>query len=76
MCTTYRSAYHQSSNKWYSEKFLKGEWDEEECVSERKKYRARLSEHLEVKQLVRFFEEEADAGFPTSTESKVGNIDL
>ncbi|MCL7049760.1 hypothetical protein MKW94_024603 [Papaver nudicaule] len=28
---------------WYSEKFLKGEWDKEECVTEWEKYRACLS---------------------------------
>ncbi|KAI3902982.1 hypothetical protein MKW92_028716 [Papaver armeniacum] len=67
-CAQLRSAYHQCFNKWYSEKFLKGEWDKEECVSEWQKYKACLSEHLEVKQLARFLEEEADAGFPISAE--------
>ena len=33
--------------RWYSEKFVKGEWKEEECVSEWQKYRACLA--------VRFF---------------------
>ncbi|KAI3955871.1 hypothetical protein MKW98_006231 [Papaver atlanticum] len=67
-CSHLRSAYHQCFNKWYSEKFLKGEWDKEECVSEWQKYKACLSEHLEVKKLARFLEEEADAGFSTSAE--------
>ncbi|KAI3877551.1 hypothetical protein MKX03_024967 [Papaver bracteatum] len=67
-CAQLRSAYHQCFNKWYSEKFLKGEWDKEECVSEWQKYKACLSKHLEVKQLARFLEEEADARFSTSAE--------
>lgn len=29
--------------RWYSEKFVKGQWDKEECVAEWKKYRACLS---------------------------------
>ena len=33
--------------RWYSEKFVKGEWKKEECVSEWQKYRACLA--------VRFF---------------------
>ena len=30
-------------NRWYSEKFLKGQWDKEECVSEWQKYQSCLS---------------------------------
>ncbi|BBG95069.1 F-box family protein with DUF295 [Prunus dulcis] len=44
--------------KWYSEKFVKGQWDKEECVSEWQKYKACLSQHLEDKQLSRFLEAE------------------
>lgn len=29
--------------RWYSEKFVKGQWDKEECVSEWQKYKACLS---------------------------------
>lgn len=29
--------------RWYSEKFVKGEWKKEECVSEWQKYRACLA---------------------------------
>ncbi|MCL7044133.1 hypothetical protein MKW94_008669 [Papaver nudicaule] len=65
-CAQLTSSYHQCFNKWYLEKFLKGEWDKEECVTEWEKYRACLSKHFEVKQLARFLEEEADAGFPKS----------
>ncbi|MCL7048632.1 hypothetical protein MKW94_014462 [Papaver nudicaule] len=45
-CAQLTSAYHQCFNKWYSEKFLKGEWDKEECVTEWEKYRACLSKQL------------------------------
>ncbi|KAK8697102.1 hypothetical protein V6N13_113261 [Hibiscus sabdariffa] len=33
-CSFLRSAYHNCFNKWYSEKFVKGQWDKEECASE------------------------------------------
>lgn len=31
------------SGRWYAEKFMKGQWDKEECLSEWEKYRACLS---------------------------------
>eukprot|EP00268_Persea_americana_P016135 TRINITY_DN1764_c0_g1_i7.p1 TRINITY_DN1764_c0_g1~~TRINITY_DN1764_c0_g1_i7.p1 ORF type:complete len:101 (-),score=22.05 TRINITY_DN1764_c0_g1_i7:302-604(-) len=31
-----------STFRWYSEKFSKGQWDKEECISEWEKYRACL----------------------------------
>ncbi|XP_020522155.1 uncharacterized protein At4g33100 isoform X5 [Amborella trichopoda] len=33
-CAHLRAAYHDCFNRWYSEKYLKGQWDKEECVSE------------------------------------------
>ncbi|XP_044471826.1 uncharacterized protein At4g33100 [Mangifera indica] len=57
-CAHLRTAYHNCFNRWYSEKFLKGMWDKEECVSEWQKYRACLSEHLDDKHLSRFLEAE------------------
>ncbi|KAI3418308.1 uncharacterized protein J3R85_013778 [Psidium guajava] len=57
-CADLRTAYHNCFNKWYSEKFVKGQWQKEECVAEWQKYRACLSEHLEDKHLSRFLEAE------------------
>ncbi|XP_024459339.1 uncharacterized protein At4g33100 isoform X2 [Populus trichocarpa] len=42
-CAHLRAAYHNCFNRWYSEKFVKGQWGKEECVSEWQKYRACLS---------------------------------
>ncbi|XP_075475962.1 uncharacterized protein At4g33100 [Primulina tabacum] len=55
-CAHLRTAYHSCFNKWYSEKFLKGLWDKEECVSEWEKYRECLLQHLDDKHLSRFLE--------------------
>ncbi|XP_048228113.1 uncharacterized protein At4g33100 [Ricinus communis] len=66
-CAHLRAAYHNCFNRWYSEKFLKGQWDKEECVSEWQKYKACLSEHLDDKLLSKFLEAEiipADVGNP------------
>ncbi|CAN0886399.1 Uncharacterized protein At4g33100 [Linum grandiflorum] len=57
-CASLRSAYHSCFNRWYSEKFAKGQWDKMECVSEWESYRDCLSKHLEDKQLRRFLEAE------------------
>ncbi|KAK9273168.1 hypothetical protein L1049_017975 [Liquidambar formosana] len=59
---------------WYSEKFLKGQWDKVECDAEWQKYRACLSQHLKDKHLSRFLEAEgivdstdqADSGRPVN----------
>ncbi|KAH0647909.1 hypothetical protein KY285_033157 [Solanum tuberosum] len=55
-CAQLREAYHTCFNRWYSDKFLKGEWNKEECVIEWKKYRDCLSQHLDDKHLSRFLE--------------------
>ncbi|XP_010548493.1 PREDICTED: uncharacterized protein At4g33100 isoform X2 [Tarenaya hassleriana] len=56
-CADLRIAYNSCFNKWYSEKFLKGQWDEEECCAvDWQKYRNCLSEHLDDKLLSRFLE--------------------
>ncbi|XP_027353991.1 uncharacterized protein At4g33100 [Abrus precatorius] len=57
-CALLRDAYHNCFNRWYAEKFMKGHWDKQECVSEWQKYKACLSEHLEDKNLIRFLEAE------------------
>ncbi|KAI9106629.1 hypothetical protein K1719_022157 [Acacia pycnantha] len=57
-CAPLRDAYHNCFNRWYAEKFMKGQWDKEECLSEWEKYRACLSQHLEDKHLSRFLEAE------------------
>nr|XP_011458089.1 PREDICTED: uncharacterized protein LOC105349646 [Fragaria vesca subsp. vesca] len=55
--------------RWYSEKFVKGNWDKEECVSERDKYKACLSEHLKDKQLRQFLEAEGPESHPIGVDS-------
>ncbi|KAI5669660.1 hypothetical protein M9H77_19513 [Catharanthus roseus] len=55
-CAQLRADYHNCFNRWYSEKFLKGQWDKEECVSVWQKYRECLSQHLDDKHLSRFLE--------------------
>ncbi|PKA50965.1 Uncharacterized protein AXF42_Ash007621 [Apostasia shenzhenica] len=50
-CADLRSAYHDCFNRWFSEKFAKGQCDKEECVAEWEKYKACLLEHLEEKHL-------------------------
>ncbi|XP_008813800.2 uncharacterized protein At4g33100 isoform X2 [Phoenix dactylifera] len=61
-CAQLRNAYHDCFNRWYSEKFSKGHWDKDECVSEWDKYRACLAQHLEDRHLRRIFlEAEASA---------------
>ncbi|XP_020598715.1 uncharacterized protein At4g33100 isoform X4 [Phalaenopsis equestris] len=41
-CADLRSAYHDCFNRWFSDKFSKGQNDKEECVAEWEKYRACL----------------------------------
>ncbi|MED6145498.1 hypothetical protein PIB30_025803 [Stylosanthes scabra] len=57
-CSHLRDAYNNCFNRWYSEKFMKGHWDKQECVDEWQKYRACLSQHLDDKLLSRFLEAE------------------
>ncbi|XP_021744126.1 uncharacterized protein At4g33100-like [Chenopodium quinoa] len=59
-CADLRNAYNNCFNRWYAEKFVKGQWQKEECVVEWEKYRECLSQHLEDKQLSRFLEVEAN----------------
>ncbi|KAI4380851.1 hypothetical protein MLD38_006992 [Melastoma candidum] len=59
-CAHLRSAYYDCFNRWYTEKFVKGQWQKEECVVEWRKYRTCLSEHLQDKQLSTFLEAEDD----------------
>ncbi|CAM6006971.1 unnamed protein product [Sphagnum balticum] len=39
-CRALKSAYHDCFNRWYSEKFVKGQWEKEECMVEWETYRA------------------------------------
>ncbi|KAG9451745.1 hypothetical protein H6P81_004649 [Aristolochia fimbriata] len=57
-CAHLRAAYHECFNRWYREKFLKGQWDKDECGSEWEKYKACLTKHLEDKNLRRILEED------------------
>ncbi|XP_021277716.1 uncharacterized protein At4g33100 [Herrania umbratica] len=68
-CAHLRAAYHNCFNRWYSEKFVKGQWDKEECISEWQKYRACLSEHLDDKHLSRFLEAEGPVGYVFQEDS-------
>ncbi|KAK4768989.1 hypothetical protein SAY86_027139 [Trapa natans] len=76
-CAQLRAAYYTCFNKWYSEKFVKGQWQKEECVDEWKKYRSCLSEHLEDKHLSRFLEAEelGDTSIKTNPASSVYGVD-
>ncbi|KAK6912854.1 Mitochondrial distribution/morphology family 35/apoptosis, partial [Dillenia turbinata] len=58
-CAQLRAAYHDCFNRWYSEKFMKGQWDKDECANHWQKYRDCLSQHLEDKHLRRFLEAES-----------------
>ncbi|KAJ4844330.1 hypothetical protein Tsubulata_050486 [Turnera subulata] len=76
-CAQLKEAYHNCFNRWYSEKFVKGQWDKEECVIEWQKYRACLSEHLDDKLLARFMEAEtipADLGKPAADGAAAGVV--
>ncbi|KAM0861311.1 hypothetical protein ACQ4PT_023656 [Festuca glaucescens] len=50
-CGELRAAYHECFNRWYAEKFAKGQWHKDDCVGQWNKYRACLEEHLEDKHL-------------------------
>ncbi|GMN36051.1 hypothetical protein TIFTF001_005717 [Ficus carica] len=69
-CSNLRAAYHTCFNRWYSEKFVKGQWDKQECVSEWQKYKACLAEHLEDKHLSRFLEAEG----PMNSANLAGGV--
>ncbi|KAL4649243.1 hypothetical protein ACB092_01G001600 [Castanea dentata] len=71
-CAHLRSAYHNCFNRWYSEKFVKGEWKKEECVSEWQKYRACLAEHLDDKHLSRFLEADTLVNVDPNNQSPYG----
>ncbi|KAL2608426.1 hypothetical protein R1flu_026999 [Riccia fluitans] len=43
-CSALKMAYNECFNRWYTDKFLKGQWDKEECQAEWEAYRACLSE--------------------------------
>ncbi|CAM8973006.1 unnamed protein product [Rhodiola kirilowii] len=75
-CADLRIAYHNCFNRWYSEKFLKGLWDKQECVIEWKKYRDCLSQHLDDKHLSRFMEAEElfDLSQQTDSGKAAGDI--
>ncbi|WVZ64723.1 hypothetical protein U9M48_014200 [Paspalum notatum var. saurae] len=50
-CSELRAAYHECFNRWYADKFAKGQWQSDECADHWHKYRACLEEHLEDKHL-------------------------
>ncbi|CAK9170587.1 unnamed protein product [Ilex paraguariensis] len=67
-CAHLRAAYHNCFNRWYLEKFVKGHWDKEECVSEWQKYRECLSQHMDDKYLSRLLEAECIVDFTTQAQ--------
>ncbi|XP_013623506.1 PREDICTED: uncharacterized protein At4g33100-like [Brassica oleracea var. oleracea] len=69
-CADLRTAYHNCFNKWYSEKFVKGQWDKEECVAEWNKYRECLSENLDGKILTRMLEVDSELIQTKQADSK------
>ncbi|BBN19851.1 TRIAP1/MDM35 family protein [Marchantia polymorpha subsp. ruderalis] len=50
-CSALKMAYNDCFNRWYTDKFLKGQWDKEECLVEWEAYRACLSKRLEDRNL-------------------------
>ncbi|GJM98986.1 hypothetical protein PR202_ga16041 [Eleusine coracana subsp. coracana] len=50
-CSELRAAYHECFNRWYAEKFAKGQWQKDDCADHWHKYRTCLEEHLEDKNL-------------------------
>ncbi|KAF2610943.1 hypothetical protein F2Q70_00013522, partial [Brassica cretica] len=56
--------------RWYSEKFVKGQWDKEECVAEWNKYRECLSENLNGKILTRMLEVDSELIQTKQADSK------
>ncbi|XP_057820080.1 uncharacterized protein At4g33100 isoform X2 [Cryptomeria japonica] len=61
------SACSKLRNEWYSEKFMKGQWDKEECVAEWEAYRACIMKNVEDKNLSRLLKLEATA-YPTVSD--------
>ncbi|CAM6091670.1 unnamed protein product [Calypogeia fissa] len=50
-CSALKTAYNDCFNRWYTDKFLKGQWEKEECIVEWEAYRACLSKRLEDRNL-------------------------
>jgi hypothetical protein len=46
-CGELRAAYHECFNRWYAEKFAKGQWQKDDCAGQWNKYRACLEVNLE-----------------------------
>ncbi|KQJ89952.1 hypothetical protein BRADI_4g28680v3 [Brachypodium distachyon] len=46
-CSELRAAYHECFNRWYAEKFAKGQWHKDDCVGEWHKYRACLEPSID-----------------------------
>nr|BAK06479.1 predicted protein [Hordeum vulgare subsp. vulgare] len=41
-CSELRAAYHECFNRWYADKFAKGQWNKDDCAADWHKYRACL----------------------------------
>ncbi|KAF3341977.1 hypothetical protein FCM35_KLT00615 [Carex littledalei] len=67
-CSELRSAYHDCFNRWYSDKFSKGEWHKEECTAQWNNYRSCLQEHLEDKHLRKILLESQNSDASSKTD--------
>lgn len=45
-CSELRAAYHECFNRWYADKFAKGQWNKDDCAADWHKYRACLEVNL------------------------------
>ncbi|KAI5060398.1 hypothetical protein GOP47_0024818 [Adiantum capillus-veneris] len=58
-CSALKTAYNECFNKWYAEKFLKGQWEKDECLQEWEAYRACVLKRMEDRKLHHLFKMEA-----------------
>ncbi|KAH7307407.1 hypothetical protein KP509_22G057700 [Ceratopteris richardii] len=58
-CAALKSAFNECFNKWYGDKFLKGQWEKDECFHEWEAYRTCVLRRMEEKKLSHLFQIEA-----------------
>eukprot|EP00249_Psilotum_nudum_P008506 c21326_g1_i1 orf=320-568(+) len=54
-CSALKTAYNECFNRWYTEKFLKGKWEEEDCVLEWEAYHTCILKRMEERKLSHYF---------------------
>ncbi|KAG2643015.1 hypothetical protein PVAP13_2KG294200 [Panicum virgatum] len=47
-CSELRAAYHECFNRWYADKFAKGQWQRDDCADHWHKYRSCLELFLDA----------------------------